>query len=114
MLTTNFLLIAPFLSAVLFGGYGLNCLLSERMVAEFERYGLARFQRLTGALQVAASLGLLLGQRYRPLLLLSAGGLALMMFLAVATRFRIKDPPVAAIPALVLCLLNGWIFFHAL
>lgn len=114
MLPTNFLLIAPFLSAALFGGYGLNCLLSERMVTEFERYGLARFQRLTGALQVAASVGLLLGQRYHPLLLLSAGGLALMMFLAVVTRFRIKDPPLAALPALALCLLNALILLHAL
>jgi hypothetical protein len=63
---------------------------------------------------VAASLGLLLGLFYRPLLLLSSGGLALMMFLAVVTRFRIKDPLLAAVPALVLCLLNAFIFVRAL
>ena len=114
MLTPALPLIAPLLSAILFGGYGLNCLLSERLVAEFERYGLARLRRLTGMLQVAASVGLLAGLFDRPLLLLSSGGLALMMFLAVVTRFRIKDPLLAAIPALALCLLNAFIFVRAL
>lgn len=114
MITSALPLIAPLLSAILFGGYGLNCLLSERMVAEFERYRLPGLRQLTGALQVAASLGLLAGLLYRPLLLLSSGGLALMMFLAVVTRFRIKDPLLAAIPALALCLLNAFIFVRAL
>ncbi len=106
--------IAKVLSIALFGWYGMSCLLSARMVGEFERYRLARFRVLTGTLQVAASLGTIAGQFYPPILLCSAGGLATMMFLAVATRIRIRDPLYAAIPALVLCVLNLFIFAAAL
>ena len=105
--------IAKGISIVLFTWYGMSCLFAERMVGEFERYRLARFRVLTGTLQVAACLGMVVGHFYRPILLLSAGGLAVMMFLAVITRFRIQDPLYTAIPALILCLLNLFIFATA-
>jgi len=106
--------IAQTISAILFAWYGLNALLSESMVAEFKRYRLARLRVLTGMLQVAASLGIIIGHFYRPILLISTGGLAMMMFLGVITRVRIKDPLSAAIPALALCVLNLFIFAAAL
>ena len=101
--------IAQDVSIALFTSYGMSCFLSKRMVAEFERYRLGRFRVLTGTLQVAASLGLIVGHFFRPILLFSAGGLATMMFLAVITRFRIRDPLYAAIPAFALFLLNLFI-----
>lgn len=102
--------IAQGISIVLFLCYGLSCFFSKRMVVEFERYRLARFRGMTGALQVAASLGILLGHFYsRPILVFSAGGLAVMMFLAVLTRFRIRDAVYLALPAFALCLLNAYI-----
>lgn len=107
-------LIAQGISIVLFAWYGMGCLLSEHMVQEFERYRLARFRVLTGMLQVAASVGLVVGHFYRPILLLSAGGLATMMLLGVITRIRIRDPLYAAIPAFALCVLNAFIFAAAL
>lgn len=106
--------IAQTISAVLFAWYGLYALLSESMVREFERYGLGRLRVLTGLLQVAASLGILVGHFYRPLLLVSAGGLTVMMILGVITRVRIKDPLYAALPAFTLGALNLFIFVAAL
>lgn len=95
-------MVAQSLVIVAFAWYGASALLSERMVAEFERYGLARLRVLTATLQLAGSVGLLLGFRYRPLMLLSAGGFAAMMALAVLVRIRIRDPIPAIVPALVL------------
>lgn len=73
--------LAQTISATLFVWYGLYAIFSESMVAEFKRYGLAPFRVLTGGLQVAASLGIFVGHFYRPLLLISAGGLTVMMLL---------------------------------
>jgi len=103
-------IIAQAVSILLFTWYGLRSLFSKKMVAEFQRYRLDRFRVLTGVLQVAGSLGILVGYVSRPILQLSAAGLAVMMFLGVLTRFRIKDPLYAAIPAFALCLLNLYIF----
>ncbi len=107
-------LIAKAITIVLFFWYGMTCLFTSKMVSEFERYRLSRFRVLTGTLQVAACLGIGIGSFYRPLLLLSAGGLATMMFLAVITRYRIHDPAYAALPAFGLCLLNLFILATAL
>lgn len=102
------------ISSLSFGAYGLACFLDPRMVGEFVRYRAASFRVATGALQIAASAGLILGIRYRPLLLLSASGLAAMMLVAVVVRVRIRDPIPAALPALGYCVLNGFIAWRAL
>lgn len=104
--------IAVALSSASFASYGLSCLLSSRMVREFERYGLGRFRTITGVLQIAASLGLVAGAilpRLRLLIVLSAAGLAAMMFLAVLVRLRIRDPWPAALPAFGFFCLNLYI-----
>ena len=101
------------ISSLSFGAYGLACFLDPRMVGEFVRYRAASFRAITGALQIAASAGLLLGLRYRPLLLLSASGLAAMMLVATVVRVRIRDPIAATLPALGYCLLNAFIVWRA-
>jgi hypothetical protein len=105
--------VAVGISSVSFGSYGVSCLCSRAMVIEFERFRLARYRVLTGTLQVAASVGLLagllIGVRGRSLLLVSAGGLAVMMLLALLVRVRINDPVLAAVPALLCFLLNAFI-----
>ena len=98
--------LAQSISLVAFAWYGMIGLRSRAMVAEFERYGLARLRLLTATLQLAGSLGLLAGFVYRPLLLLSAGGLALLMFLGVLVRIKIRDPVHAIMPAFLLMCLN--------
>jgi hypothetical protein len=106
--------IAQDISAALFAWYGMSCFLSEKTTTEFDRYRLARFRILTGLLQVAGSLGLVMGHFFRPILLLSAGGLTTMMFLALITRIKIRDPWYAAIPAFLLFALNFFIVVAAL
>lgn len=100
------LALAQGVSIAAFTLYGTITLLSRAMVAEFERFGLARLRVLTATLQIAGSMGLFAGYRYRPLLLMSAGGFAVMMLLAVLVRMRIRDPIQAMVPAFVLLLLN--------
>lgn len=98
-----------FVSAIAFAWYGLTLFGPQTMVPEFERYGLARMRTLTGALQLAGSAGLVAGTWYRPLLLLSAAGLALMMVVAIAVRARCGDRIPSMIPAAALCALNVYI-----
>lgn len=100
-------------SSALFAWYGFSCFFSQKMIEEFERYRMPRQRVLTGTLQLAGSLGLIVGHFNRPILLLSSGGLAIMMFIAVVTRFNIKDPLYAAIPAFSLFALNAYIFAAA-
>jgi len=101
--------IARAASAAAFLGYGVACLASQRMDAEFKRYGLARFRRLVGALECMGALGLLAGHFSPPILVLAAAGLTLLMVLAVVTRVRIGDSLVQALPAIVLLVLNAFV-----
>ena len=100
-------------SIVLFLYYGLSVLLSNAMVAEFQRYGLLRFRKLTGSLEVLGALGLLLGYLLPPLVLLASGGLTLLMFGGVVVRLKSGDSFVDSIPALVMGLINAFIFLYA-
>lgn len=101
------------LSASLFLFYGLLCLFSDGMMAEFERFGLARYRRLTGALEVLGAVGLLAGFFVPPILLLASGGLALLMVLGVITRVRVGDSLLETLPALLLLVVNAFIFVQA-
>jgi uncharacterized membrane protein YphA (DoxX/SURF4 family) len=96
-------------SAVLFLVYGLLCLFSSSMEAEFERFGLARFRRLTGALEVLGGVGLLVGLRVPEVLLVAAAGLALLMLLGVIARVRVRDALLETLPAAVLMVANGFL-----
>lgn len=89
------------LTIVGFSGYGLGCLISDRMVAEFERYGLPQWRRPTGLLEVAGALGLAAGYLFPTIGNLAAAGLTLLMVGAVATRVRIRDSLVKTLPALI-------------
>lgn len=108
-----FVQVLEIVSITAFFFYGLSCLFSNGMIVEFERFGLGRFRRLVGALEVLGSLGLVAGFFMPGVTLVASAGLTLLMILGVITRFRVGDPPVAALPALVLLVVNAFIFFHA-
>lgn len=94
-------------SAVAFLFYGAACLFSGRLVAEFERYRLARFRVMVGCLEIAGAMGLLAG-RFLPVLEpLAAGGLAALMVCGLWARWRIRDPWPLLLPAFVLGLVNA-------
>jgi hypothetical protein len=84
------------------------------MVEEFNRYGLARFRRLTGAVEVLGAIGLILGYFVPGLTVAAAGGLVLLMVLGMGVRFRSGDSLVEALQALAMLLLNMFIFVYAL
>ncbi len=106
--------LAVLIAAASFVWYGASLFVSASAKTDFERYGLARVRWLVGSLQIAASLGLLLGMSYRPLIIGSSAGLALMMLVAIAARLRVGDRALAAIPAFLFLCLNLIIFIVSL
>jgi hypothetical protein len=95
-------------SALSFYGYGISCVLSKQMVAEFERFGLARFRVPSGFLQVAGASGLLLGLVGYPIIgFLAALGLSLQMFAGLIVRFSIHDSFRQCAPAFIFLCLNA-------
>lgn len=100
------------LSIAVFLVYGWLCLASDRMSAEFERYGLAKLRRLTGVLEMAGGLGLLVGYIFRPIVAIAAGCLCLLMLLAVGARIRIRDTFPQTFPALLLCVVNAYVLWY--
>ena len=84
------------------------------MVEEFERFGLARYRRLTGSLELLGALGLAAGYLVPELTLVSGSGLATLMLLGTGVRIRVADPIPEILPAFVLMLVNAWIVVAAL
>jgi hypothetical protein len=97
------------LSALAFLFFGTLCLRSDRLIAEFERYGLASMRQVVGVLEIAGAVGLVVGEFHRPLFVLSSGGLALLMIAGVATRIRIRDSLLQTSPALALLAMNAFL-----
>lgn len=94
------------ISAAAFLFYGLACLFSAKLVAEFERYRLARWRVLVGSLEVAGALGLIAGWWFPPLQTAAAAGLFALMVCGLWARWRIRDPWYAMLPAFVLAVVN--------
>ena len=84
------------------------------MKNEFKRFNLKKLGFLVIMLEILGALGLLVGIWYKPLLLVSSAGLALLMFLGVIVRFNVKDSLWITIPALFYMSLNTYIFYLAL
>ena len=109
-----FLDILIILLAVSFCYYGLACLFTKHMNDEFERYGVPKFKRIIGSLEVLGAAGLLIGYFWLPIQILSVGGLALLMFSGCVLRLKIRDSALQILPAFTLMLLNLWVFFGLL
>ncbi len=84
------------------------------MKKEFERFDLKGFGIYVIVLEVLGAFGLLLGLVFKPLLLLSSGGLSVLMLLGVLTRIKSKDSFLVSLPALFFMILNAFIFYLAL
>lgn len=100
-------------SAVSFLGYGGACFFSTYMKQEFDRYRLGSLRMLIGGLQLGAVIGLLAGLSQPWMGRAAAGGLALMMLVAVGVRIKIQDSLLRTIPALFYLALNAYLFFVA-
>jgi hypothetical protein len=84
------------------------------MKREFERFNLKKFGLIVILFEGLGAIGLLVGMYFKPILFISSGGLALLMFLGVATRFKVKDSLRVTLPALFFMILNAVIFLLAL
>lgn len=95
-------------------GYGIGYFRSTKMKSEFKRFGLEKAGALTAILEIMGALGLLVGLKLHPVLLISAGGLSLLMLLGVAVRIKVKDSIWVTLPAFFFMILNAYIFFISL
>jgi hypothetical protein len=107
----NLFNICVFISSISFLGYGVSYFVSPNMKNEFKRFKLEKLGLLTIILEIVGALGLLIGFYFKPLLIISAGGLALLMFLGVIVRIRLKDSLWITLPALFYMGLNAYIFY---
>ena len=83
------------------------------MKQEFERYGFGPQRTIIGGLQVLAAVGLLAGFRQPWMGKSAAGGLALMMLVAVAVRIKIGDNVLQTLPAAAFLGINGYLYWMA-
>ncbi len=110
----SFLNVLIFISSFSFIIYGIAYFTSSQMKSEFKRFGLEKFGALTAILELLGALGLLVGMILHPLLLVSAGGLAILMLLGVVVRIKMKDSILISLPATFYMLLNAYIFYRSL
>lgn len=100
-------------SALSFLAYGTGCFTSRYLASEFVRYGFSRQRLLIGVLQISGAAALLAGMRLPLLGKAGAGGLALMMLVAILVRIRIRDGFLRTVPAILYFLVNSWLALRA-
>lgn len=105
---------AVLLSSLSFLGYAVSYFSSPRHAQEFVRFGLPKLGRIVALLQAAGALGLLAGFWFPALMPAASAGLALMMFVALLVRLRVKDGLWVSLPALFFLGLNLSIFVLSL
>ena len=84
------------------------------MKSEFIRFKLEGLGLLIILLQFLGALGLLVGLIFKPVLLISTGGLALLMLLGLLFRIKSKDSTWVSMPALFFMILNFYILIATL
>ncbi len=97
-------------SSISFLFYGISYFASTKMKSEFKRFGLEKFGAVTAILELMGGLGLIIGLKFNPVLVISSFGLALLMFLGVLVRIKVKDSILITLPALFYMLLNLYLF----
>lgn len=102
------------ISSLSFMGYGVTYFKSTKRKSEFNRFGLEKAGALTAVLELFGALGLLIGLKFHFILLVSSAGLAILMFLGVAVRIKVRDTLWVTLPALFFMILNAFIFFISL
>ena len=83
------------------------------MHAEFIRYKLLRFKVLTAILEILGALGLIAGIYIPWILMISSGGLSLLMLFAFIIRIKLRDAFYLILPSLFYLLLNLYILLRA-
>ena len=102
------------LSSLSFLTYGISLFTSPHMKSEFKRFGFEKLGILVAVLEIAGALGLLAGILINTILLISSGGLAILMFFGVLVRLKVKDSLWVSLPALFYMVLNSYIFLASM
>ena len=97
------------ISSISFLYYGSAIFINPSIKKEFERYGLEKFRKLVGCLQLLGGVGLLVGFLFQPILVISSGGLALLMLFGFVVRIKIKDGFLLSLPSFIFMILNLYI-----
>jgi hypothetical protein len=105
--------ICVLISSLSFYAYVASYFISPHMKNEFKRFNLQKLGLLTIILEFLGATGLLVGLKFTPILVLSSLGLALLMFLGLIVRIRLKDSIWISLPAGFFMVLNFYIFYLA-
>ncbi len=107
-------LISILISGISFIIYGILLLNSSEMQNEFKRFGLEKFTKLTGLLELLGGIGMLIGLKYDIILLISSGGLTLLMLLGLGVRIKLRDSFWLSFPSFFFMALNLFIFLYVI
>ncbi|CAN5302431.1 hypothetical protein BH10BAC4_BH10BAC4_13070 [soil metagenome] len=108
----NYLFISCVLiSSFSFLAYSISYFVLPHMKKEFKRFNIEKLGLLTIVLEILGAVGLLIGLLYNPILLISSGGLAILMLLALIIRIKSKDGLLISLPAIFYMILNACIFY---
>lgn len=106
----NLLSLLVWLSSMSFLYFGFSCFYSKFIISEFKRYGLPKYRKMTGFLQLFGAVGLVVGLYFDNLLLLiSAAGLFLLMLFGFIVRIKIKDNFFKSMPSFIFAVINALI-----
>jgi uncharacterized membrane protein YphA (DoxX/SURF4 family) len=81
------------------------------MKTEFIRFKLKKLGVFVIILEILGALGLLAGLLFTPILLLSSGGLAVLMLIGLIIRIKSKDSFLVSSPAIFYMILNSYILY---
>ena len=98
------------LSGISFITYGVLFWISPKMQNEFIRFNLEKFAKIIGFLELLGGIGMIVGLWVSFILLISSGGLALLMLLGFAVRLKMKDGFWLSFPSFFFMILNLYIF----
>jgi hypothetical protein len=73
-----------------------------------------RFRTLTGVLEALGGIGSIVGLYFREIYLVSTCGLFFLMFFGIIVRLKIKDEFMKILPAIVLLLINAYLFLKTI
>lgn len=99
------------ISSISFIAYSISYFVSPHMKKEFKRFNFEKLGLLTIVLEILGAMGLLIGILFRPVLLISSGGLTILMLLALVIRIKSKDSLLISLPAIFYMILNAFIFY---
>ncbi len=99
------------ISSLSFLAYSISYFISPHMKSEFKRFKLEKLGLVTITLEILGAIGLLVGLLFKPILLISSGGLTTLMLLGLIVRVKLKDSLWISLPAIFYMGLNAYIFY---